>query len=207
MLGIDANAKLWGTTDAVHVGEQVLRATMTPEDRERAKALHSFIASRGLVAVNTFMNTAENEDLVTRTNWSGIGTSQIDFVLAAEAIDLVNIKMGDAGWFSTDHRPVICCWKMAEEDIGEAPARVRCIRDWMPSVSWEENCGEAAGLGQLGGHGGPHSRHCLLAPPKKEEREGGRHLSGPAGRTPGEHRCGLRERAAQQGYFGREGEP
>jgi hypothetical protein len=111
MVGVDANAKLWGTTDFCHVGEQVLRAAMTAEDRERARALHSFIASWGLVAVNTFMNSSGSSELVTRTNWNGTGASQIDFVLAAEAIIVVDVKMGDAEWFSTDHKPIICNWK------------------------------------------------------------------------------------------------
>jgi hypothetical protein len=136
MVGVDANAKLWGTTDFRHIGEQVLRSAMTAEDRERARALHSFIASWGLVAVNTFMNTTESADLVTRTNWNGTGASQIDYVLAADTITVLDVKMGDHGWFNTDHRPIICSWKMAEDDIAEVPDRIVCIRNWVPSASW-----------------------------------------------------------------------
>jgi hypothetical protein len=137
MVGVDANAKLWGTTDFCHVGEQVLRAAMSAEDRERARALHSFIASRGLVAINTFANTEEMADLVTRTNWNGTGASQIDYVLAAEAIPVINVKVGDAEWFTTDHRPIICSWRLADEVLADAPARIRCLRNWVPSESWE----------------------------------------------------------------------
>jgi hypothetical protein len=117
----------------------VSRAALTAEDRERARALHSFIASRGLVAVNTFMNTEANSDLVTRTNWNGTGASQIDYVLADEAILVLDVKMGDAEWFSTDHRPIICSWQMAEDDIAVKPTRIACLRNWVPTVKWEAN--------------------------------------------------------------------
>jgi hypothetical protein len=80
IMGIDANAKLLGTTDYHHVGDQTHMTNMNAMDRERARALHTFIADGDLVATNTFKYTDRNEALATRTNWSGNGTSQIDFI-------------------------------------------------------------------------------------------------------------------------------
>ena len=53
----------------------------------------------GLVAINTFMNTVENSELVTRTNWNGTGASQIDYVLADEAILVLDVKWATQNGF------------------------------------------------------------------------------------------------------------
>ncbi len=48
IIGVDANAKLNGTVDHQHVGAQIPRARLVALDRDRAKAVHGFVADTTL---------------------------------------------------------------------------------------------------------------------------------------------------------------
>ncbi len=70
-IGMDANTKLNGTTDFYHAGAQIPRATLLELDRDRAKAVHAFATEHILIAANTWMDAAADEQLFTRTKWDG----------------------------------------------------------------------------------------------------------------------------------------
>ena len=136
IMGIDANAKLLGTTDYHHVGDQTHMTNMNAMDRERARALHTFIADGDLVATNTFKYTDRNEALATRTNWSGNGTSQIDFILVSDSVDVSDIYIGDHAWYNSDHKPLVCTWNLPVAAQFHIPEKIMCTRNWKPAEGW-----------------------------------------------------------------------
>lgn len=86
VLGVDASTKLNGTVDYLHVGAQVPRAVLTAAERERAKAVHTFAAERGLVVANTWMDGDTEDQWFTRTNWNGEGPVQIDYIMTSMTV-------------------------------------------------------------------------------------------------------------------------
>jgi hypothetical protein len=135
-IGTDANAKLWGATDHYHVGAQVPRAVMSALDRERAKSFHTFIADWNLIAANTWMNATSDADLITRNNWDGSGSAQIDFVLVSEDVVVEDVWIEDQEWFATDHKPIVCRWRLKEDKAQSRSSRIICIRNWAPTPGW-----------------------------------------------------------------------
>jgi hypothetical protein len=109
---------------------------MTALDRERAKSFHTFITDWNLIAVNTWMNATSDAELITRNNWDGSGSAQIDFVLVSEDVIVEDVWIGDPEWFSTDHKPIVCRWKLKEDKAPSKGKRTVCLRNWVPTSGW-----------------------------------------------------------------------
>ena len=78
-IGMDANAHMGNTVDFIHIGEGVTHQVYDPINCERTGILHEFLVEHRLYLANTF--TDEPDELrYTRTNWSGWGSTQIDFI-------------------------------------------------------------------------------------------------------------------------------
>ena len=82
VIGMDANTKVGDILDYVHVGESVPAAAHSAENGDRAVHIHELLVEFGLALTNTFSDTS-GEELHTRTNWSGDGPVQIDFLAAS----------------------------------------------------------------------------------------------------------------------------
>jgi hypothetical protein len=135
VLGMDANTKLNGTIDYQHVGAQVPRAVLSATERERAKAVHTFVAERDLVVANTWMDGDTEDQWFTRTNWNGEGPEQIDFIMTSRSLKVENIWIEKHTWFNSDHHALVCRWS-----TGKGPQQPRSstksLRGWAPGPDW-----------------------------------------------------------------------
>jgi hypothetical protein len=135
MMGVDANTKLCGMTDHVHVGSQVPRAVLSAAERDRAKAVHTFAAEKDLVVTNTWMDGDSEDQWCTRTNWNGEGSEQIDYFMTSRRVKVESIKVNKHEWFSSDHYALACKWSI-EEDREPPRKSARSLRGWAPGPEW-----------------------------------------------------------------------
>ena len=53
--------------------------------------MHTFVAERGLVVTNAWMGGDTDDHWFTRTNWSGEGLAQIDYIMTSMAVKVEKI--------------------------------------------------------------------------------------------------------------------
>ena len=129
IIGMDANVEMSSMVDYCHVGPSVPDCRQDHEDLQRASILHCFLAEFGLCLVNTFADAAE-DSVYTRTNWSGFGSSQYDFI--ASSMRIVDRSLD----FSADHRLVYGMFGM-ELTRQISTERNTTVRNWKPAGTWD----------------------------------------------------------------------
>ena len=135
ILGMDANTRMYGTTDYSAVGPAVLPAELTTLELDRAAQLHKLAADHRLVCTNTWME--DTNDLHTRRDWIDHSTWQIDFILASKELPIRIVGVDHHTHFATDHRPVFIEVARKEAKTKRNCRGETCIRGWMPAISWE----------------------------------------------------------------------
>ena len=132
---MDANVGMSSVVDYCHVGPTVPDCQQDHKDLQRASLLHSFLCEFPLCLVNTFAD-AEGDDVYTRTNWSGVGSSQYDFIASSLRIPCVDAEVDRSLNFTTDHQLVYGIFELElpQEEVG---SRVAAIRNWKPAGTWD----------------------------------------------------------------------
>ena len=139
IVGMDANVEVTSIVDFCHVGLAVPVRQPEPDVLERAALFHEFLAEKGLCLVNTFSD-ADASNCFTRTNWSGVGSFQVDFVAASLAVPCLDVGVDDLLEHSSDHRLVRASFEVPL--VRRAlPHKATAGRSWRPSESWPEAAG------------------------------------------------------------------
>ena len=141
-LGMDANTCVGSVVDYVHIGEGATLQAYDPMNSERALLLHDFLVQYGLCLVNTFKDDPE-ELRYTRTNWSGFGSTQIDFLAFPLQTHCTDAGVDQSMTFSTDHRMVWASIKCQMQPIVNR-SKLAAPRNWRPSDSWADAAAELA---------------------------------------------------------------
>ena len=133
IIGMDANVSVEGIVDYVQVGESVQSSAHWPGKEDRTQLLHEFLCSHGLTLTNTFMD-AEGDGLSTRTNWSGFGSAQVDFIAAPLTLPCEMVEVDQSMEFSADHRMVFANYSIHQP---REPTHCRpSVKDWKPDETW-----------------------------------------------------------------------
>ena len=137
VVGLDANTKLSGFQDFLHIGPAIIEQHPEKKNSERAAVLHNFLVERSLRLVNTFVDyeCASLDDLITFPGWSGTCSSQIDFIAASLSLVATDVFVDRDLYFTTNHRPVAARFSLHPSGDKIQPKH-RCYRNWRPSESW-----------------------------------------------------------------------
>ena len=119
--------------DFCHVGAAVNIGRQDHKDLQRSALFHSFLADHRLCLVNTFVDH-DVENVVTRTNWSGIGSGQVYFLACSFGIACLHTSVDVCLDFNTDHHMVYATFG-TELEQSTRQRWAGSARNWKPMDS------------------------------------------------------------------------